>query len=161
MGVYVTEQNPSKMGWYIHRTSKVTRSTCGNDGSQSYHVEYKMTNTLENSQIGALTSYILGSGGQGVEKTLIYAPAGGSISNLKTSGGSVTESRQETLNGKTVYASNATIAPGESVTYSFDVTTSTKAVSDLTIDQTPMAGLIPVLPPTLLPAPSTSSKSSL
>ena len=60
------------------------------------------------------------------------------ISNLKTSGGSVTESRQETLNGKTVYASNATIAPGESVTYSFDVTTSTKAVSDLTIDQTPM-----------------------
>ena len=138
MGVYVTEQNPSKMGWYIHRTSKVTRSTCGNDGSQTYHVEYTMTNTLESSQIGALTSYILGSGGQGVEKTLIYAPAGGSISNLKTSGGSVTESRQETLNGKTVYASNATIAPGESVTYSFDVTTSTKAVSDLTIDQTPM-----------------------
>ena len=44
----------------------------------------------------------------------------------------MTESRQETLNGKTVYASNATIAPGESVTYSFDVTTSTKAVSDLT-----------------------------
>ncbi|OQM72555.1 chemotaxis protein [Bifidobacterium longum] len=134
----MTEQNPSKMGWYIHRTSKVTRSTCGNDGSQTYHVEYKMTNTLENSQIGALTSYILGSGGQGVEKTLIYAPAGGSISNLKTSGGSVTESRQETLNGKTVYASNATIAPGESVTYSFDVATSTKAVSGLTIDQTPM-----------------------
>lgn len=100
VGVYVTEQNPSKMGWYIHRTSKVTRSTCGNDGSQTYHVEYKMTNTLENSQIGALTSYILGSGGQGVEKTLIYAPAGGSISNLKISGGSVTESRQETLNGK-------------------------------------------------------------
>ena len=97
-----------------------------------------MTNTLENSQIGALTSYILGSGGQGVKKTLIYAPAGGSISNLKTSGGSVTESRQETLNGKTVYASNATIAPGESVTYSFDVATSTKAVSGLTIDQTPM-----------------------
>ena len=100
MGVYVTEQNPSKMGWYIHRTSKVTRSTCGNDGSQTYHVEYKMTNTLESSQIGALTSYILGSGGQGVEKTLIYAPAGGSISNLKISGGSVTESRQETLNVK-------------------------------------------------------------
>ena len=138
VGVYVTEQNPSKMGWYIHRTSKVTRSTCDNDGSPTYHVEYTMTNTLESSQIGALTSYILGSGGQGVEKTLIYAPAGGSISNLKTSGGSVTESRQETLNGKTVYASNATIAPGESVTYSFDVTTSTKAVSDLTIDQTPM-----------------------
>ena len=50
----------------------------------------------------------------------------------------MTGSRQETMNGKTVYASIAKIAPGESVTYSFDVTTSTKAVSDLTIDQTPM-----------------------
>ena len=38
-GVYVTEQNPSKMGWYIHRTSKITRSACNNDGSQTYHVE--------------------------------------------------------------------------------------------------------------------------
>ena len=76
--------------------------------------------------------------GRGVEKTLIYAPAGGSLTNLQTSGGTVTGSRQETLNGKTVYASIANIGPGESVTYSFDVTTSIKAVSDLTIDQTPM-----------------------
>ncbi|PKD07926.1 hypothetical protein APC1466_0357 [Bifidobacterium longum] len=82
VGVYVTEQNPSKMGWYIHRTSKVTRSTCGNDGSQTYHVEYTMTNTLESSQIGALTSYILGSGGQGVEKNfdgLSLFGVGGSV----------------------------------------------------------------------------------
>lgn len=60
-------QFAQNLGRY-HRTSKVTRSTCDNDGSQTYHVEYTMTNTLESSQIGALTSYILGSGGQGVEK---------------------------------------------------------------------------------------------
>lgn len=144
-GVYVTEQNPSKMGWYIHRTSKITRSACNNDGSQTYHVEYTMTNTIDDNQIGiagAAGTYILSVNadqqGRGVEKTLIYAPAGGSLTNLQTSGGTVTGSRQETLNGKTVYASIANIGPGESVTYSFDVTTSIKAVSDLTIDQTPM-----------------------
>lgn len=138
VGVYVTEQNPSKMGWYIHRTSKVTRSTCGNDGSQTYHVEYKMTKYTGEQPDWCSNELYPWLRRTRCGKTLIYAPAGGSISNLKTSGGSVTESRQETLNGKTVYASNATIAPGESVTYSFDVTTSTKAVSDLTIDQTPM-----------------------
>ncbi|NMM97062.1 chemotaxis protein [Bifidobacterium sp. DSM 109959] len=142
VGVYITEQNPSKMGWYIHRTSKITRSNCNGDGSQTYHVEYTMTNVLTSDQVWSLIDYIRGANqdqyGKGVEKTLIYAPAGGSLTNLQTSGGSVTDSRQETLNGKTVYASIATIAPGESVTYSFDVTTSTKAVSDLTVDQTPM-----------------------
>ena len=129
-GVYVTEQNPSKMGWYIHRTSKITRSACNNDGSQTYHVEYTMTNTIDDNQIGiagAAGTYILSVNadqqGRGVEKTLIYAPAGGSLTNLQTSGGTVTGSRQETLNGKTVYASIANIGPGESVTYSFDVTT--------------------------------------
>lgn len=144
VGVYVTEQNASKMGWYIHRTSKITRSDCNSDGSQTYHVEYTMTNTLTDEEIASLPDYIIGVNQAnqpktyGIEKTLIYAPAGGSLTNLNTSGATVTGSRQETMNGKTVYASIAKIAPGESVTYSFDVTTSTKAVSDLTIDQTPM-----------------------
>ena len=104
-----------------------------------------MTNTIDDNQIGiagAAGMYILSVNadqqGRGVEKTLIYAPAGGSLTNLQTSGGTVTGSRQETLNGKTVYASIANIGPGESVTYSLDVTTSIQAVSDLTIDQTPM-----------------------
>lgn len=144
VGVYVTEQNASKMGWYIHRTSKITRSDCNSDGSQTYHVEYTMTNMLTAEEIASLPDYIIGVNQAnqpktyGIEKTLIYAPAGGSLTNLNTSGATVTGSRQETMNGKTVYASIAKIAPGESVTYSFDVTTSTKAVSDLTIDQTPM-----------------------
>lgn len=149
VGVYVTEQNPSKMGWYIHRTSKITRSDCNSDGSQTYHVEYTMTNTLTAEEIASLPDYIIGVNqanqpkAYGIEKTLIYAPAGGSLTNLNTSGATVTGIRQETMNGKTVYASIAKIAPGESVTDSFDVTTSTKAVSDLTIDQTPMGWTYP------------------
>lgn len=143
IGVYVTEQNPSKMGWYIHRTSKITRSSCNTDGSQIYHVEYSMTNTLDSNSVQSMPAYISGVNedqrGIGIEKTLIYAPAGGDLTNLHAAGtGTVTDNRQESLNGKTVYASIATIKPGETVTYSFDVTTSTKAVSDLALDQTPM-----------------------
>ncbi|MBW3078457.1 DUF4012 domain-containing protein [Bifidobacterium simiiventris] len=143
VGVYVNEQSPSKMGWYIHRTSKITRASCNGDGSQTYHVQYTLTNTIDSSLVWSLPDYIRGMNadqhGKGVEKMLIYAPAGGTLTNLQTSGeGSVTDSQQESLNGKTVYVSLATLNPGETVTYSFDVTTSTKAVSDLTIDQTPM-----------------------
>jgi hypothetical protein len=72
-----------------------------------------------------------------VEKVLIYPPAGGGIENLQTKG-TITESRDETLNGKAIKASLANLAPGASATYSFDVTTSKKSVTDLAVDQTPM-----------------------
>lgn len=145
IGVYVNEQNASKIGWYMHRTSKITRTSCETDGSQTYHVEYTMTNTLDADTAYSLPAYIIGVGQNGmpqtygIEKTLIYPPAGGSISNLKTVGaGSVSNLTKNTLNGKTLYTSVASIAPGQSVTYSFDVRTSTKAVDDLGVDQTPM-----------------------
>ena len=75
--------------------------------------------------------------GYGVEKTLIYAPAGGSISNLTVRGKASTPGAT-TMNGTALFASVAQVAPQASVTFSFDVTTSTKAVGDLGIDQTPM-----------------------
>lgn len=142
VGVYLTEQNPSKMGWYIHRTSTVTRLSCNSNGSQTYRVTYRMVNTLKSSQVSSLPEYIRGVAsakhpGYGIEKTLIYPPAGGSISGLTISG-THTNPQETTMNGKKLYASNITLAPGASSTISFTVTTSTKATSDLTIDQTPM-----------------------
>lgn len=143
IGVYVTEQNASKMDWYIHRTSKITRSSCNTDGSQTYHVEYTLTNTLTSGEAASLPAYIIGvkqanmPQAHGVEKVLIYPPAGGSIANLQTVG-TVTQTRDETLNGKAIKASLANLAPGASATYSFDVTTSSKSITDLAVDQTPM-----------------------
>jgi hypothetical protein len=143
IGVYVTEQNASKMDWYIHRTSKITRSSCNTDGSQTYHVEYTLMNTLTSGEAASLPAYIIGvkqanmPQTHGVEKVLIYPPAGGSIENLQTKG-TVTESRDETLNGKAIKVSLANLAPGASATYSFEVTTSRKSVTDLAVDQTPM-----------------------
>ncbi|KAE8127537.1 MULTISPECIES: DUF4012 domain-containing protein [Bifidobacterium] len=141
VGVYVTEQNPSKMDWYIHRTSTVTRMSCNADSSQTYTVEYKLENTLNAKDGSSLPAYVSGvvptQQTQGIEKVLIYAPAGGKIANLQTQG-NVTQSRKENLNGKAINASLAQIGPGQAAVYSFDVTTSPKSVSDLTVDQTPM-----------------------
>ncbi|MDF7640323.1 DUF4012 domain-containing protein [Bifidobacterium sp. ESL0784] len=141
VGVYVNEQNVSKMSWYIHRTSKITRTSTNATGARKYHVDYTMTNTMTNAELQSVPHYIMGVGGvplgSGAEKTLIYAPAGGSISNL-TFKGEATTPKQMTLNGKPLYASLATVMPGATVTFSFDVTTSPKTVSDLQLDQSPM-----------------------
>lgn len=147
IGVYITEQNPSKMDWYVHRTTKITRTSCNSDGSQTYHVEYTLNNTMTNAELAKVPDYIAGgvqvpslARGMAAEKMLMYAPAGGSISNITTSGnGTVSVApKQTTLNGKSVTTTLVLLNPGKSMTYSFDVTTSTKATADLGVDQTPM-----------------------
>ncbi|WEV59324.1 DUF4012 domain-containing protein [Bifidobacterium sp. ESL0728] len=143
VGVYVTEQNISKMSWYIHRASKITRTSTNATGARTYHVDYSMTNTMSPSEIASLPAYITGMvppstpRGYGREKTLFYAPAGGSITNLKVQG-QATAPKRMTLNDKPLFASVAAIPPQQTVTFSFDVTTSEKAVSDLQLDQSPM-----------------------
>ena len=44
VGIYLTEQNPSKMGWYIKREAKIQRVNC--DDGDLYHVEFMVHNTM-------------------------------------------------------------------------------------------------------------------
>ncbi len=74
--------------------------------------------------------------GTSAQRVLLYAPAGGGISNISTTG-KVNDQGDATMDGKSLNYSMAYIAPGKSVTYEFDVTTSSKATADLKIDQTP------------------------
>lgn len=143
IGIYLNENNPSKMGWYIHRKTVITRTVCNQDGSQQYHVKFSMTNTIPASDLNSGNSYILGgfakigAPGTPVERMLIYGPAGGTIRNFKT-GGQATPLSRARLNGKALYTGLATLPPNQTVTYEFDVTTSNKAEDDLRLDQTPM-----------------------
>jgi hypothetical protein len=122
--------------------------SCNADGSQTYTVQYTFTNTLTDSDMASLPAYILGGKqaqlmpGSAMEKTLLYAPAGGSIANLNIRGDS-SDLRKETMNGKAVQAFNVLLKPGEKAIVSFDVTTSKKSVGDLTLDQTPMGWVDP------------------
>lgn len=141
VGIYLNEQNPSKLGWYLKRKTDVTRTACNGDGSQTYHVRFSMTNSLTEQEMASATPYILGGGpmvapGVQVERILFYAPAGGSLSNL-TSTGKTEQTSETTMDGKALTTSVAYIAPGKTVTYEFDVTTSPKAITDLSVDQTP------------------------
>lgn len=143
MGIYLNEQNPSKIGWYIERESEVTQTS-----KNTYHVKYTLTNTLTAEEMDTCTEYILGGMQKGVDgdvvatsgtsaqRVLLYAPAGGAISGITTSG-DVRDQSDTTMDGKPLNSSVAYIAPGESVVYEFDVTVSDNATADLKIDQTP------------------------
>lgn len=143
VGIYLNQNNPSKLDWYLHRSTEITRTSCATSGKQTYHVRFRMTNNIPKNDLASGNWYILGgnepfdSPGTSLEKMLIYPPAGGSISNLKSDGGA-SAMQQTTLNGKKLYMGTASVAPGKSVVYEFDVNTSDKATADLTLDQTPM-----------------------
>ena len=140
VGIYTNLVHASKLNWYLKRTTKITRTSCNPDGSQSYHIVYSMTNTLSQNDADSLSWYIVGRGkagrGTALEKVLFYAPAGGTISHFVTTG-NTSKLTSATLDGTKLQTSLATLHVGEKATYSFDVTTSTKAEEDLQLDQTP------------------------
>ena len=151
IGIYMNEQNASKLGWYLQRSSTITRTACNADGSQTYHVTFSITNTLTSDEMASATTYILGGAQPGVngivapsgtsaQRMLFYAPAGGSITNL-TASGDVRDQEEKTMDGKNLITNVAYIAPGKTVTFDFDVTASAKAESDLRLDQTPAGWL--------------------
>lgn len=151
VGIYMNEQNASKLGWYLRRSSTITRTACNADGSQTYHVTFSIMNTLTSDEMASATTYILGGAQPGVDgivapsgtsaqRMLFYAPVGGSITNL-TASGDVRDQENKTMDGKNLITNVAYIAPGETVTFDFDVTTSAKAESDLRLDQTPAGWL--------------------
>lgn len=141
VGVYLTEQNPSKMGWYVKRTATIEKTRCDASGA-TYHVEYTLNNTMKVSDVANLPPYITGvdapNRGKGIEKILFYPPAGGRIDNISQLNGAVNAVQKTTMNGKELYKTVVEILPEQSVTYSFDVTVSPQAQSALTIDQTPL-----------------------
>ena len=140
VGIYLTEQNPSKMGWYIKREAKIQRVNC--DDGDLYHVEFMVHNTMTEEEAKSLPWYITGNNsdntGKAMEKILFYAPQGGSISNLMQLGGKVDAVKETTIDGVNAYETYAQVNPGQIATFTFDVRVSTKATAPLTIDQTPM-----------------------
>ncbi|RYQ03968.1 chemotaxis protein [Bifidobacterium pseudolongum subsp. globosum] len=140
VGIYLTEQNPSKMGWYIKREAKIQRVNC--DDGDLYHVEFMVHNTMTEEEAKSLPWYITGNNsnntGKAMEKILFYAPQGGSISNLMQLGGKVDAVKETTIDGVNAYETYVQVNPGQVATFTFDVRVSPKAIAPLTIDQTPM-----------------------
>ncbi|WP_338154102.1 DUF4012 domain-containing protein [Bifidobacterium dentium] len=141
-GMYFDQLNFSKMDWYLHRNTRIIRTSCNQDGSQTYHVTVTLENILPYEDYANGPTCILGGGdlrGHSVDKILFYAPAGGSVSNLTVGGSAqIDDPQQGNFRGNSIIYTVANIAYGQNATFDIDMTTSPKAKGDLKLDQTPM-----------------------
>ncbi len=71
VGIYLNEQNSSKLGWYIDRKAMVTATGRTKDGARTYHVRYTLTNTLTEAEQATCNWYILGGVQSGVDGQIV------------------------------------------------------------------------------------------
>ncbi len=152
VGIYVNQQRPSKLDWYVRHSAKIKlepsdsnspatlqpgdfkrlkrskKSKCRKDKPRTYRVSYSMQNTITTEEAQNGPEYVTGTQSDGyakgtaVEKVLIYPPAGGKVENISISKNSLIEPEQMSMDGKFLWLSAITLEPQETATYEFDVT---------------------------------------
>ena len=140
VGIFFESRRASKLDWWSTSNTTYGRVSTNSDGSVTYSVTTTITNSITEEEVEMASAYIVGSSltGRNRYDVYLYAPAGGTISNVDAShkDGKV---RHYTIDGNQVAKVTVRI-PAESVTtITFLVTTSPEAEGDLQIRQTPMA----------------------
>lgn len=134
LGVFSNIWLASKLGWWLGIDTKIGSAQTSADGTRTYHVVTTFTNYLTPDEIAKGGSYImssLDSSGQIDPFVYFYAPAGGTIENIKASNGA--QLAQTEYKGLQVfYSANAgsdfnapypdfPLGAGEEVAISYDV----------------------------------------
>lgn len=141
LGFYLNSRHASKMDWYGQRDISVQQTsgpqTDGTQGARTYRVTLKLTNTLGANEVHSLPGYITSGDGLLYDQILLYAPQGGSITNL--SGDRLSQNPTDYVwNGKKLSSMRTKLQPGQTLTLTLTVTTSPHATQGLVIDQSPL-----------------------
>ena len=153
VGTFVNIWIPSKLGWYLDVSTQIGARTNNADGTTTYSLTTTFTNTVDPAEIESAGTYIMGKydtydSGDMEPFLYLYAPCGGSISNLKsanTSTGSSVNFTEGSYGNLQVYyvpyvneyRSETALLPGQSIVCTYDVTVSAAATSDLSVMQMP------------------------
>ena len=145
-GVYVNNYSFSKIDWYLNLDAKAGVGTKSGDGTTTYQMTVTLTNTLKNSEVDSMPDYVANSvyvdgkiANRGDERlgVYLYAPAGGSISNVQVNGSNLALTAAK-HNGLDVQFGIVDLLPEETCTITYSVTTSQDADGkDLTVSMTP------------------------
>ena len=83
-GVYFSISDPCKLGWFLDINTEISEPVVNDDGTRTYDVTATYSNVLSNSDKVNAGNYILGSYGGTITGYIhIFAPAGGTISDIK------------------------------------------------------------------------------
>lgn len=130
LGVYVNNYSYSKMDWFLDKRVTIDSSVENADGSTTYRVTTSLKNTMTPQEKAEMPGYFQGHNGisqdidDEVLRLYLYAPAGGSISDIKTSGSGSIEMNEATHDGLKVAWGGVHMLLGQDVKVEYAVTTS-------------------------------------
>lgn len=133
VGVYVNDYSFTKSEYYLDFETTVGEKTENSDGSATYRMVTTLTNTMTEEIEAQLPGYLRAgnkgalSDGDLMLRAYVYAPAGGTVDNVSASGDSTLEMRDGIYNGIDVSWGEVHLLPGQTVTLTYTVTTSTQA----------------------------------
>lgn len=146
LGVYVNNYSYSKMDWFLDKRVTIDSSVENADGSMTYRVTTSLKNTMTPQEKAEMPGYFQGHNGisqdidDEVLRLYLYAPAGGSISDIKTSGSGSIEMNEATHDGLKVAWGGVHMLLGQEIKVEYTVTTSKDSVhKELKVRTTPTA----------------------
>lgn len=141
LGVFFSLWVGSKMGWYVDIDNQVLESKKNADGSYTYKMQTTFTDTVSSEEIASGGEYIIGDiydyeYGILYPCLYIYAPAGGSISNLESNSSvAFEEARHDGL--QAFKAWRTVLHPDQPIVCTYTVTTAPNASQEMKIVCTP------------------------
>lgn len=130
LGIYVNNYSYSKMDWFLDKRVTIDSSVENADGSTTYRVTTSLKNTMTPQEKAEMPGYFQGHNGisqdidDEVLRLYLYAPAGGSISDIKTSGSGSIEMNEATHDGLKVAWGGVHMLLGQDIKVEYTVTTS-------------------------------------
>lgn len=141
LGVFFSLWVGSKMGWYVDIDNQVLESKKNADGSYTYKMQTTFTDTVSSEEIASGGEYIIGDiydyeYGILYPCLYIYAPAGGSISNLESNSSvAFEEARHDGL--QAFKAWRTVLRPDQPIVCTYTVTTAPNVSQEMKIVCTP------------------------
>ncbi|MBI9116192.1 DUF4012 domain-containing protein [Sanguibacter suaedae] len=142
VGVYLNDGSAAKMGFYLSSSVVVEGDTCQADGSRFITVAVTLTNTAP-ADAALLPPYLTGGGavvppGDIRTNVLLYAPEGGLVQDVRVTSGQPGVNSQ-VHDGLSVVGRTTQLAPGESVTLTYDVSMADGHTGPVEVRSTPLA----------------------
>lgn len=135
-GVYFNCTIASKMGWYLAVDTQLGSGTRNEDGSYTYPMTVTFTNTITAEEVRSAQAYITsGAGGAYTGSAYFFAPAGGTVSDFQAPGAYVQKDTYHDL--ELGFISSFSIAPGKSLTVTYNLTTAPGVDTVPVISRTP------------------------
>lgn len=146
VGVYVNDDGPTKLQYYLDYDATVVARSCGDDGTQQLAGTIRFRSDVP-SDVSAMTPTMTGEGFPGVtvepghQRLYVYltSPVGGTISEFSLDGRRVVDPVVESYAGRSLVRFTVPLGPGDRTEIEFEMSSGPDQPGDIDLHVTPSA----------------------